>query len=430
MNAHAVALRSTTPGARRAPRARRSPGLTLVEVVVSTVLIGVMMVAALSTVAVSRRTHDTVNQRQRGMLLAEALLSEIAAQPYEDAADAGGKRGPTAGEASTGNRSLFNDLNDYDGWTASPPQRKDGTPVPQTVGWRETVTLELLDPGTLAKSGTDQGLTRVTVAVTQDGALVAELTLLRSRGSAACEACCLPRDVCRMLPPEECKLYGGSPSGAGTTCWTHTCNASLVAYWKLNESSGLVANDSVLSHQGILVNGPTWTTSGKIGNALQFDGTNDYVEISHQADLSLAGQVSITAWIYKSSNGGTDIILHKGATTTSFSLQTKSSKLEFTIVDSKVWNCTGSFTLALNTWYHVAATYDDSTDTVKLYLNGALRDTIACAGVMTPNSEALYLGRDTSMSSMYAGRLDEVRLYNKALSDSEVLAIYSGTAPP
>lgn len=403
--------------------------LTLAELVVSTAIVGVMMVAALSTVAASRRSHESVVQRQRAFLLAEALLSEIAVQPYEDASDTPAKRGPTAGEAAPGNRSLFNDLNDYEGWTASPPQRKDGVAVPSATGWRETVTLEPLDPATLAKTDTELGLTRVTVSITQNGALAAELTLLRGRGAADCEACCLPKDACLNLPAAECTLYGGTPAGAGTACWTHTCNASLVAYWKMEEGSGLVTADSVLSHQGILVNSPTWTT-GKYGNAIKFDGSNDYVDVAQQTDLSLTDQVSITAWIYKTTNSGTDVILHKGSTTTNYALATNGTKVVFKFVDSKPWDCTSTFTLSANTWYHVAATFNDSTDTVKLYLNGALRDTIACDGTMIVNSEPLYLGRDTGTSSMFAGRLDEVRLYNKALSDTEVLSIYNGTAPP
>lgn len=119
---------------------------TLAEVVVSIAVVGVMLVAALNAVAAARLNMNRTTNHNRGMLLAQDLLAEILQQPYQDP-DGAESLGIDDGEIA-GDRSTYDDLDDYDGWSA-PPQDRDGTRLPNADGWVCTVSVTLLDPETL-----------------------------------------------------------------------------------------------------------------------------------------------------------------------------------------------------------------------------------------------------------------------------------------
>ena len=78
----------------------------------------------------------------------------------------------------------------------------------------------------------------------------------------------------------------------------------LVSHWKLDETSGTIATDSAGTNNGTLTNGPTWVT-GKLNNALSFDGTNDYVNAGNPASLTDINVKTISAWIKLNSYGET-----------------------------------------------------------------------------------------------------------------------------
>lgn len=156
-------------------------GLSMVEVVISTVIVAVMLVAALNTVGASRLGAERNADRSRGALLAELLLAEIMLQPYEDSASPPGSFGKTASEVATGNRSLYDDVDDYNGWNASPPQDKDGTVLADLDGWRREVEVRWVNPSNLALGSlSDTRIKKITVAVERDGLTVALLMAIRT----------------------------------------------------------------------------------------------------------------------------------------------------------------------------------------------------------------------------------------------------------
>ncbi|HUU96712.1 MAG TPA: hypothetical protein VM487_13315 [Phycisphaerae bacterium] len=162
------------------PRGKRA--LTLAEAVVSMVIISVMLVAALNTVGASRTTQQKIADRSRGFLLAEDLMSEILRQAYEDSGLAPGSFGLGSDEIGDGDRSLWDDVDDYDGWSASPPQQKDGTVIPDLAGWGRSVTVARADPGDFeaAAPATDTGVKQIRVNVTHDDAVVVSLVAVRT----------------------------------------------------------------------------------------------------------------------------------------------------------------------------------------------------------------------------------------------------------
>jgi len=164
------------------PVRRLRPALTLVECVISIAIVGVMLVAALDTVGAARSTQRKTADRTRGTLLAQDLLSEILQQDYEDPSAGAGSFGLEPGEAGSGDRSLFDDVDDYDGWSDSPPRQKDGAVLTGFSGWERSVAVRWVPPGNIgAVQPSDTGVKQVTVTVTRDGAVVTTLVALRAR---------------------------------------------------------------------------------------------------------------------------------------------------------------------------------------------------------------------------------------------------------
>lgn len=163
---------------REKQRARRRQGLSLLEVVISTFLVGMMVIGAMRCLGGSIRARMATANSVYARQLAQQLMTEIVNEDYEDAASP--TFGPEPGEA-IGNRSLFDDVDDYHSWIHSPPRRRNGGPIPGSGGWQREVTVELVDPtdpGT--DSGVDQGVKRITVVVRRNGADLCQLVSLRS----------------------------------------------------------------------------------------------------------------------------------------------------------------------------------------------------------------------------------------------------------
>jgi type II secretory pathway pseudopilin PulG len=120
----------------------KAAAFTIVEAVLSTVIVAVMFVAALNTVGTSRVTQQRAAMTSRGRLFAEMLLSEVLQQNYKDPG-ASPLFGPEAGE-STVTRADFDDVDDYNGWSGV-PTAKDGTALPNSTGWTQAVTVEWID---------------------------------------------------------------------------------------------------------------------------------------------------------------------------------------------------------------------------------------------------------------------------------------------
>ncbi|MBU0617196.1 MAG: type II secretion system GspH family protein [Planctomycetes bacterium] len=229
----------------RGPTSRR--GLTLVEMVISMVLVSVMLVAALHTVGASQLGQRKVHSRREGHLLAQDLVSEILWQEYADPVEGLDSFGLSAAEAATANRSLFDDVDDYDGWSASPPQDKTGTEYPNLDGWQRSVAVAWTDPTDFSLDvGDNQGAKRITVTVMQDGVVVAELVALKTIGLPALEACCLGDGTCADLRAQGCVAQGGTPQGAGTTCASTTCPTESLLFVSGGSLVALPEGDPIL----------------------------------------------------------------------------------------------------------------------------------------------------------------------------------------
>jgi len=163
-------------------RAKRRAAFTLVEVILTILIVSVGLAGSLRVFPVLLQTSAASRQMLVAQQLASELLAEMAMLPYEDLV-APVLFGPEAGE-SPATRAAFDDVDDYNGWTASPPQKKDGTVVPNTTGYTQAVVVQSVDPANFAAvvgPGTSEAK-RMTVTITRAGMPAVVVTSVRLKG--------------------------------------------------------------------------------------------------------------------------------------------------------------------------------------------------------------------------------------------------------
>jgi Concanavalin A-like lectin/glucanases superfamily/Bacterial Ig domain len=201
----------------------------------------------------------------------------------------------------------------------------------------------------------------------------------------------------------------------------------LVAEWSFDDASGLSAqDDSGNGHTGTLSQA-NWSTTGKYNGALAFNGTNSWVTVADAAALDLTTGMTIEAWVNPTSlTSWRSILLKERTVGLSYSLYATNpdvgSAPPATFINLGIANDTsasGTQALPLNTWTHLAGTYDGSQ--LKMYVNGSLRQTVNVTGSMTVSDGPLRIGGNSVYSGeFFAGLIDEVRLYNRALALAEI----------
>jgi type II secretory pathway pseudopilin PulG len=152
---------------------------TLVEAVLSMAIVSVMLVAALSMVGAKRLGEYKTATSNQGLSLAQDLMAEILQYAYEEPYDTV-VFGPETGEGTT-NRVLYDDVDDYHGWSASPPEDPNGTAMNGLTGWGRSVSVAWLDPYDLSQTvGSDQNVKRIRVTSIYNGVPVSVLDALRT----------------------------------------------------------------------------------------------------------------------------------------------------------------------------------------------------------------------------------------------------------
>ncbi|OGE79154.1 MAG: hypothetical protein A2751_05960 [Candidatus Doudnabacteria bacterium RIFCSPHIGHO2_01_FULL_46_14] len=194
-----------------------------------------------------------------------------------------------------------------------------------------------------------------------------------------------------------------------------------IAAYSFNAGAGsTLADASGNNRNGTLVNGPAWTT-GQTSNALNFDGTDDYVAIS---DFAPPTSLTLEAWIYPGNNGNNDsIILNKNNSEYDFRLFGVSGELAAGAGGVYISDPSFNFydPANANQWYHVVYTFDTVTDTHKLYRNGVLVASGINTAAISNTSNALWIGRHSQWNfGTFLGKIDNVRIYDRVLSETEI----------
>jgi len=208
-------------------------------------------------------------------------------------------------------------------------------------------------------------------------------------------------------------------------------------YWKFDEGSGTTAYDSTIyKNNGILTcigtgcSNPTWQSSSNCisGNCLSFTGTTgssgpgSYVQVANVPSIT-AG--TFEAWVYPTAVSNDQMFLgNQSATANYFRILSSKPFISFNIGGTQK-TLSGSTVLQNNKWYHLVATYDGSI--IKLYVNGVQEPTtLSYSGTLTFPTSTINIGIwITSDIRPFNGLIDQVRIYNRALSPAEIQQHYN-----
>ncbi len=211
---------------------------------------------------------------------------------------------------------------------------------------------------------------------------------------------------------------------------TVPAHAELVAWWRLDEGSGMMAFDSSGNGNDARFEGsPAWVEDGKFGKALKFDGSSDYLAAPDSESLDInADQLSIAAWINGEDWPAANHIVRKVADTGTGSIyiirvqpDTVRVYLNTSAGETIVQ---GTTVLTTNEWYHVALIYDGTE--ARIYVNGQLDISMNVSGEVSESNNELRIGRGEP-AGYFIGMIDDVRLYNHALTESELLSAMEGS---
>ena len=234
-------------------------------------------------------------------------------------------------------------------------------------------------------------------------------------------------------------------------------DTQLVAHWALDDATGCTASDTAGSaYHGTLSptcssDSPSWI-SGIADGALHFDGSNDYLSVAHNAALAFTGSFTASAWIRPTSFGDSDYgrIIAKQKYVGGFgagwsfyvgnqpSGSPAGRRTLCANIGTTELGCGSDDAVELNVWQHVMLVYDDPADTATFYVDGTAAGSFVADGTLTASTVPLLIGDRDGLTRSFAGDIDDVRLWNRALTavEAELLsilpdqpAIRSGGAP-
>lgn len=202
----------------------------------------------------------------------------------------------------------------------------------------------------------------------------------------------------------------------------------LIAWWKLDDGSGNTAADSSGNNRnGTLAGDVSWV-DGITGGALAFDGDGDCVDMGKDPSFDITNQITVSAWIKVSAfDKDWQTIIAKGDRAWRLQRNWGESTLEFAcsglVVPGTDWGkIFGKTNVNDGHWHHVAGVYDQ--EKIYLYIDGSLDASAAAPGTIRVNDEPVFIGENSQMTDRFwNGMIDDVRIYNYALSAEEISAI-------
>lgn len=198
----------------------------------------------------------------------------------------------------------------------------------------------------------------------------------------------------------------------------------LVGYWKFSEGAGTATADSSENgNNGTIGSGPTWTTAGKYGNALLFNGFTNNVVVPNSASLN-SGTISVMAWVKGSVTPYWQEIVGKGSPDDYSLWLSPSSGICYgeSYINGVAQQIIGGPSLMDNSWHHCAYVYDGSTQ--KIYVDGVLQSTNSHPGTLSITTNPISIGAE--YGSYNFSILDDVRIYNRAVTATEMQQIVAG----
>ena len=250
------------------------------------------------------------------------------------------------------------------------------------------------------------------------------------RGDIPAEQRLKLNDALEDLNPD---LYGadiGKLGGGGNDIPT----AGLVSYWPLDDLGDGTAADYVGTHDGTLRNG-VGSAGGQQDGAASFDGTDDYIDTDW---VGPSGDGTIACWIKPANPDRSDQVGQRLVTNDDGQLGWALSLADQATVGIRFFNRDGTDVIvdsnteiSAGVWQHVTGTVDTTTGERRIYIDGSPDATgTAASNGLVQNGKSVLFGRAHTGGSPYVGLLDDVRIYDRSLSDAEVKTLYNATETP
>jgi fibronectin type 3 domain-containing protein len=203
----------------------------------------------------------------------------------------------------------------------------------------------------------------------------------------------------------------------------NTGSAGLVAAYAFDADAGASVPDSSGTGNVGTISGAVWTEAGRFGGALSFGGMRDWVTVPDAPSLDLTDSMTLEAWVRPVALGGiwrTVFIKEQpGDLVYALYAGTDTSVPDgVTFTNGAEQQALGSAQIPLNAWTHLATTYDGAT--LRLYVNGALAGSTAASGPMPDSDGPLRIGGNAVWGEYFDGLIDELRIYSRALSATEI----------
>ncbi len=216
---------------------------------------------------------------------------------------------------------------------------------------------------------------------------------------------------------------GNTASSTVNLTVTNNPVSGLVGAWGFDEGSGTSVADSSGHDLSGIVSGASWV-AGKYNGALSFNGGSTWVTVADNALLHLTNGMTLEAWVNPAASAAdwSDVLMKERSGGLSYALYgfdgAGSPPGAWLNKSGSDYSAEGASALPANTWSYLAGTYDGSK--LRLYVNGALVSTTSVSGTMTSSTSVLRIGGDSIWGEYFNGLIDEVRIYNRALSASEI----------
>ena len=208
----------------------------------------------------------------------------------------------------------------------------------------------------------------------------------------------------------------------------------IVGFWHMDEpqwtgATGEVRDETGVNH-GTAYGGTTTTSDAKYGRAGLFDGNNDYVRVPDSDSLDITDAITVEAWVngkvYSTTGDAINYVIGKKGDSNAFDLVIKNKQARFRINNGGAGSATiiGNTILSENIWYFIAGVYSKSEGKIRIYLNGE-EDSPAVDYTATINTgdDPVRIGVNVN-DLWFNGKIDEVRIYNRALSPTEIQILY------
>ncbi len=225
-------------------------------------------------------------------------------------------------------------------------------------------------------------------------------------------------------------VSGGSVFTVAQAAGNQACTpaSSNLAAWYKGENN---ANDSAGFNNGTAQNGAAFA-AGRVGQSLLLDGVDDHVSVPHNSNLDITGAITIEAWIYPTTSNGRIVSKQTvSGSSTNYILELLSGKLVFYSYDAATpqYNTLNStVNIPLNQWSHVAMTISNSS--FSFYVNGSSESFSVNFTNRAATDGPLYIGTTKNNAvpngtTYFSGKIDELSLYNRALTAGEIQSIYN-----